>query len=94
MCFVCTRTRNDLNLRSHVHRPGVKIHSSDLRTLELHIIIFIKQQQQACRAHPRPGRPERTARALSQRERKGGPTPRLQQTREKQSKHITQDLYR
>src|SRR4029434_1543595 len=36
----------------------MKIHSSYFRTPELHIRIFI-QQQQACRAQPRPGRSER-----------------------------------
>ena len=37
----------------------LKIHLSYLRTPELHISIFIKQQQQARRALPRPGRSER-----------------------------------
>src|SRR4029434_5883172 len=56
---------------------------------ELHISIFI-QEQQACRAHPRPGRPERGTGPLSERERererKRGLIPRLQQMREKQNK--------
>src|SRR4029434_5518881 len=44
-------------------------HSSSLRTPELHISIFIKQQQQARWAHPRPGRSERSTGPLSERER-------------------------
>src|SRR4029434_7686868 len=38
------------------------------RTLELHISIFIKQQQQAHWAHPRPGRSERDTGPISERE--------------------------
>src|SRR4029434_3853006 len=43
-------------------------HSSYLRTPELHISIFIKQQQ-ARWAHPRPGRSERITGPLLERER-------------------------
>ena len=46
----------------------MKIHSSYLRTPELHISIFIKQQQQARWAHPRPGRSERGTGSLSEKE--------------------------
>ena len=46
----------------------MKIHLSYLRTPELHISIFI-QQQQVCRAHPPPGKPERGTGPLSDRER-------------------------
>ena len=34
----------------------------------MHISIFIKQQQEACRAHPRPGTSERGTGPLSERE--------------------------
>ena len=47
----------------------MKIHPSYLRTPELHISIFIKQQQQqARRALPRPGRSERGTGPTSERE--------------------------
>src|SRR4029434_10808551 len=39
------------------------------RISELHIGIFIQQQQQACQAHPHPGRLERGTSPLSERER-------------------------
>ena len=65
--YVETRVTSDsgLTLRRRVRKTD---HSSYLSTPELHLSIFIKQQQQACWDHPRPGRSERSMGPLSERE--------------------------